>query len=316
MSTVEDIIGLATHAAIKEQIQKAFPDSRNHIDDKHVDALVLQLWQHTDDATAQKLLGVPKPDPFVITELQNALYVQEPPDGKKYYVANSKHSRITNPTHSFTAHLPLVRVPLAFADADAKDVQTAIGSVDLADHLLASVQQCSQKYEQLLGYEPARVDLITPARSSGTRFGAIAVYLGYKNKGDVAPSFFILESGTAGGAACMLFISPDMSPIPARKKWYQPTPFTDGGAHYTCEFVMNGDEPDMLHVHTFSDTMVPEVNVDVQYQSTPPTSIWPALLTAQAAGRVGYIASKRGEFMFESILAPLGALLPWDQKPT
>lgn len=315
ITTVKGIVGDATHAALASELRKAFPDVSSVIDDKHVDALILHVWNNVDDTTSQKFLGVSKPDPFVISDLQNALYVQEPPDGKRYYVANAKHARLVNPTHSFTAHLPLVRVALADTDATAKTVQTAIGIVDWKDHLLQSVEQVANKYSGLLGYSPVRADVITPARSGGTRFGAIALYLGYKDASDTSPSFYVLESGTATGSSCMLFISPDMKPIPARKKWYQPTPFTDAEAHYTGDLIMNGDEPDVLHVHTFSDTMVPEVNVDVQYQQTPPTYIWPALLTAQAAARVGFISTKRGETMFETLFAGIGAVLPWDEYP-
>lgn len=317
MTTVKDIVGDVVHATIASQLKQAFPDPRSVVDDKHVDAYVIYVWQNMADDASKQILGVDKPAQSVIDGIVNSLYVSMAPDGFKYYVANAKHSRVVDPgRHSFTAHLPLVRVPLAVTDAIACVIKTAIGDVDPADHLLQSVQQVAHKYAQTLGYSPVRVDLITPARSGGTRFGAIALYLGYRASADTAPSFYVLESGTATGASCMLFISPDMSPIPARKKWYAPTPFTDENAHYTGELDMNGDEPAVLHVHAFSDTMVNEVNVDVTYQQSPPTYIWPALLTAQAAARVGAISVKKGMFMFETLFAPLGFALPWDQYPT
>ena len=69
------------------------------------------------------------------------------------------------------------------------------------------------------------MDLITPARALHTRFGAIAVYLGYRNKADRGPTFYLLEAGTATGDAKMIYFSPDMKPIGSVTSGYLPTPF-------------------------------------------------------------------------------------------
>src|SRR4029077_8046228 len=95
------------------------------------------------------------------------------------------------------------------------------------DHLLGSVDLVAGKYggADYLGYRPPRIDLITPARAANTRFGAIAVYLGYRNKADRGPSFYLLEAGTATGDAKMIYFSPSMKPITSVTSYYLPTPF-------------------------------------------------------------------------------------------
>src|ERR1700691_4109899 len=96
--------------------------------------------------------------------------------------------------------LPMVRVALPEAlSAGNAVIATEIGDVDLSlDHLLGSIDLIDAKYgsAEYLGRRPARVDLVTPARDAKWRFGAIAVYLGYRQKEDRQPSFYILEAGT------------------------------------------------------------------------------------------------------------------------
>lgn len=310
---VKHILGDALHAAVEFALKEAFPSAGSSVSEAHVAAYAYLVWKNLSDNDAMKILGVPKPDQTVIDQLFAATYVQAPPDGFTYYVADAKHSRVIEPTHSFTGHLPLVRVPLALTDAQASVITTAIGTVEPADHLFQSVEQLSFKYASELGYTPARADVVTPARSHGSRFSAIALYLGYKNVADVEPSFYVLESGTATGTANMAFVSLDMKPIPARKKWYSPTPFTGPNAHYTGDLQTSGDEIVKLHVEAFSDVMVHEVTVDVTYKRCPPVYVWPALLTVQAAGRVGAISVKMGKLNLEDLFAPIGFALDWDQ---
>lgn len=310
---VRHIIGDALHTAIEFAIKEAFPSAGSSVSDAHVAAYVYLIWQNLSEGDALKILGVPKLDQSEIDKLFMATYVQTQPDSFTYYMADAKHSRVIEPTHSFTGHLPLVRVPMAETDAQASVITTAIGTVEPVDHLFQSVQQVSSKYSSELGYSPSRVDVVTPARSHGSRFSAIALYLGYKDVSDVAPSFYVLESGTATGTANIAFLSPDMKPIPARKKWYSPTPFTGPNAHYTGDLQLVGDEVTTLHVEAFSDAMVHEVTVDVTYKRCPPVYIWPALLTVQAASRVGAISVKMGKLNLEDLFAPIGFKLDWDQ---
>lgn len=317
MTDIKTIIGDATFSKIADHLKLAFPDPKVTVSDHHVNAFALYIWQKFDDAMSQLILGVPRPSQAEIDQLTAAISVVMPSDGRKYYVAAATHSRVINPHHKFTAYLPLVRVSLAATDKEAVTIHTSIGDIIPQDQLLPSVEQVSFKYQSLLGYTPARVDLIAPARAAGARFSAIAVYIGYRNADDTAPSFYILESGTATGEVMMNFISPDMGVIPPRKKWYEPTPFTTAEEYYTGQFIMNGDEPAALHVKALdTDQTTVKVTVDVVYEASEPRMIFPALLTAEAAARVGAIGVKMGKVIFEDLFAPIGYALPWIDYPT
>lgn len=316
MTTIKTIIGDVIYNKIADHLKQAFPDSRVTIADHHVNAVALYIWQKLDDAMCQQLLGCPKPPQAQIDQFTADVSVVMPNDGKSYYVAAATHSRVTNPHHSFTAYLPLVRVTLAKTDQEAVTINTSIGDVIPQDHLLPSVEQVTFKYQSELGYVPGKIELLTPARAGGARFSAIGVYIGYRNETDTTPSFYILESGTASGEMMMTFFSPDMSVIPPRKKWYAPTPFTKPEEYYTGQFIMNGSEPSELHVKALdTDQTTVKVTVDVVYEKSAPLMIYPALLTAEAAARVGAISVKKGELIFETLFAPIGFALPWKDYP-
>jgi len=315
MKTVKELVGQTVYDQVAAKLQKAFPDPRVVIAPEHIDGFILNTWNNFDDENCQKILTLPRPAQAEIDALNAALPKAGPQDNFVYYVAVAKHSRVSNPHHSFTAHLPLVKVTVAKTDAEATTITTAIGDVKPEDHLLQSIEQLAFKYDEDLGYVPARVDLITPARLGDSRFGAIAVYLGFKNEDDEKPSFYILEAGTATGLALMLFISPDMGPISHKKKWYQPTPFTSPDHTYEGNLVVDGKEPKELHVRSYDPSKNLDVYVDVQYNVSPPDTVWPAFLIAEAASRVGAISVKKGQLIFESLFAPIGFVLPWDENP-
>ncbi len=178
----------------------------------------------------------------------------------------------------FVMDLPMVRVTLPEGlAAEHPVIQTEIGDVDLSrDHLLGSIDMIAEKYADAkhLGYRPARVDLITPARSAHGRFGAIAVYLGYKNKTDRGPSFYLLEAGTATGDAKMIYYSPTMAPIPRVTSYYLPTPFVTMSNTYSGGITMqpapNEDEPDTLLVESrVPGAKDPYITVTVKYKRSP-----------------------------------------------
>jgi len=310
-----DYVAPETYSKLHDLMSRAFPDARSKVVDLHVQAVLLHVWNKADDATCQQILGAPKPDPTVIDAFNAAIMTTCEPDGHVYYLAHATHSRVVEPgKHSFTAHLPLVRVGLAATDAEAKIITTSIGDVDPKDHLFQSVEQVAFKLQTDLPQVPKRVEVITPARSLGARFGAIAIYLGYYEDA-TSPSFYILEAGTATGDSMVYFLSPDMGPILPTRKWFIPTPFTNEQAFYAGELLMNGDEPDELHVHSMNSDKNVEVEVVVKYESTLPKYIYPAILTAEAASRVGLIAIAKGDLVYEEILAPLGRLLEWIELP-
>jgi hypothetical protein len=319
MTTARDVVGDAVYLRIIKQMQQASPDVKSVVHEQHADALILHLWTDSsvDDATCSQILGKPRPPLDVIQSVQATVPTAGSADAFTYYTAHATHTRFAHPAHSFMNDLPLVRVPLAAKTADAVPISTSIGQVIPQDHLFASVSQLSFKYGDDLGYDVARIDLITPARSGGARFGAIALYLGYKNASDASPSFYVLEAGTATGEARVAFISPEFGVIPAEKKWYQPTPFTTEDAYYAGKLIMNGDDPDQLIVNALGVTKQPEVQVSIAYEKVAtPLYIWPAFLTLMAAARIGLIAVERGQLEFEDILAPIGALLPWLKPPS
>lgn len=311
-----DYVAPETYSKLRDLVRRAFPDARAKVVDLHVEAVLLHVWNKADDATCQQILGAPKPDPTVIDAFNASVMTTCEPDGHAYYLGHATHSRVVEPgKHSFTAHLPLVRVGLADTDATAQVISTSIGDVDPKDHLFQSVEQVAFKLQSDLPQIPKRVDVITPQRSHGARFGAIAIYLGYYEKDAATPSFFILEAGTATGDSMVYFLSPDMSPIPPSRKWFVPTPFTNEQGFYAGELLMNGNDPDELHVHSMNSNKGVEVEVVVKYESTLPKYIYPALLTAEAAARVGLIAIAKGDLVYEEILAPLGRLLEWIELP-
>ena len=315
MATIQDFVANSAYGKIQGLVQKAFP-SAQQVTPMHVEALILAIWNKCDPALVHKVLGTPPPDPTQLDAFNQAFALTFPSDGREYYLAHATHSRIVEPgKHSFTSHLPLVRVTLAATDANAPVQSTMLGDVDPKDHLFQSIEQVAFKLKNDLSQAPQRVDLVTPARSLGTRFGAIAVYVGYYDPAG-APSFYVLEAGTATGDTMVYYLSPDFQPIMNTRKWFAPTPFTNDQAYYWGNFVMNGDQPGELHVKAMNSNQETEVTVNVVYEKlAQPKYIFPALLTAEAAARVGVIAIAKGMLEFEEILAPLGEMLEWINRP-
>jgi hypothetical protein len=228
----------------------------------------------------------------------------------------------------FMMTVPMVRVSLP-QQLDRKDakVQTEVGVVDLsADHLLGSIALITEKYgsPQYLGYRPARVDLITPARRSGSRFAAIAVYLGYRAATDRTPSFYLLEAGTATGEAKMIYFSPNMKPIPSVTSYYLPTPFVSLRNTYSGVMTMRAapqeDEPDRLVVRSYAvGQKEPYITVSVKYQRAPVLDLpAPIEITADAGARVALIARTMGlssAVELQTFLSNLGRNLSWREVP-
>jgi hypothetical protein len=155
------------------------------------------------------------------------------------------------PHSAFVGLLPQVRIPLPLTEpSDPLLAQTAIGSVFAGDHLLTSVaavvQQMKREFPSKSYADTTRVDLIGPARLGG-RFGAIALYLCYRNEAAL-PSYYILEAGLATGAPVRLFSSSHMGPIHGAPTAYLPTPFVEASNTYDGALIMNGDDPEELLV--------------------------------------------------------------------
>ncbi len=225
-SPVAKALGPAKYAAIRNALTRAFPSA--NVTDEIVASVAAVLAAHP------KLPPGHGADTAQMDLAPVARHVRE--KEHHLYLGKATHHRVKAiPPEAkamqseFMLALPMVRVTLpASLTAEGAIVATEIGDVDLRnDHLLGSVDLIAAKYggAGYLGARPERVDLITPPRSSGSRFAAIALYLGYRHLADRSPSFYLLEAGTATGDAKMIYFSPDMKPIKHATSYYLPTPF-------------------------------------------------------------------------------------------
>jgi hypothetical protein len=207
-------------------------------------------------------------------------------DAVRYYWAQATHARLHPDGYGpFVGQLPMVRVTLP--DRDPHNFETALGTVEQADHLIATVLEANDKYASALGYRLQRVDVVTPPRQV-LRFGAVSVMLGYRDAAAL-PSCYILEAGTATGQAKVLFLGATLDTKINSYSGYQPTPFSCSDNAYTGTLTLDGDSPSLLHVT--SRKIINHVNqpayIDIRVQFSEETThlrnIWPGLLIARAA---------------------------------
>jgi hypothetical protein len=319
-SPVAKALGAPRYAAIQKTLASAFPSARVTDDVIAAVATVLHHHPRAGEKPATDRAPVARP----VREKEHRLYLGQ-----------ANHHRVrsmppaSRPMQSqFMLQLPMVRVSLPEQLAAGKEtIATEIGDVDLRnDHLLGSIDVIAAKYVGAgrLAARPERVDLITPARAQGSRFGAIAVYLGYRKKTDRGPSFYLLEAGTATGAAKMIYFSPDMKPIQSVTSYYLPTPFVSMRNTYSGGVTMKPapeeDEPEQLVVESRAPgEKDPYITVTVRYQRAPTFSLpLPIELTADAGARVSLIAEAMGlrnAEELEPVLAGLAVTLHWIEFP-
>lgn len=315
-------IALGTEAfeKIRTTIQKAFPDQKNQVTDELVLAVVEELRRRNLPGT-EKLDLPPTPSGPARAPRTDADF--------PLYVAVAQHRRVLAMDSSetfnseFVGHLPTVRVPLPQAlDYQNTSLDTQIGQVDFArDHLAGSVELFSKLFSPDLGYAPARVDLITPARALDVRFAAVAIYLGYRNTTDSVPSCYVLEAGLATGQAAMLYLGATMDTVIVQPSGYQPTPFASPANTYTGQLTMQGDEPGTLVIRANAANLPFYIEVEVTYESVTSDDTLPIFLTVEAIERVAAIGEKMGvdtgfPAVVEDVLAEIALLfLPWVEKP-
>ena len=251
-------------------------------------------------------------------------------DGVAVHERSQPHgsSKGEAPHSKFQGILPMVRVPLPAAPVAPGGViaQTAIGTVFVNDHLLSSVPRVQREMTGRFGPgfgTVQRVDVVTPARASG-RFGAIALYLGYRT-GDATPTFYILEAGLATGAPVRLFPSQDLSKIDRAPTGYIPTPFVQLTNSYDGELKLDQNEPALLVVRSYREPRKPGVDWRVQVVVTylqrtaaTVTKQAPGDLTLVAAERIAAIGAAIGVRAVpeQSLLASAGNRLPWIRSPS
>ncbi|EYF07169.1 hypothetical protein [Chondromyces apiculatus] len=324
--SVKETVGNEGYERVREVLQKAFPGGE--VTDAIVDGAIRAAWRVRLEAL--KALGVPVPSPEEATAAEPSaeeLAALASAPSYPLYLGNAQHQRVlamnsNEPFHSeFVGTLPLVRVrlPQSLHLGDER-VSTAIGEVDLKrDHLVGSIALVTQKYGGQLGYRPARVDLITPARLWGVRFAAVALYLGYKEASDATPSFYLLEAGMATGQAAMLYLGQAIDSVIVARSGYLPTPFASPNNTYTGWVTMDGDEPVQLVVQANEPSRSFYIQVTVKYEKvSTPDREWPADLTWEAMERVCAI----GDAMkvptgipLQEVLGALGLKRQWMEVP-
>lgn len=343
--SIKATIGSETYERVRQMLQKSFPGRGESVPDETVDAVILALQSAPDEqAVAFGLPGHSVEKRAAEAELADELVEVEERSESSWraaeqfplYLARARHHRkrrmgSTEAFESaFLGELPLVRVPLPRSFngmGQEPGVETEIGTVHFKrDHLAGSVEQIVARYNRpngsapRLGYDPERVELITPARLFGARFAAIAIYLGYRRASDPTPSFYMFEAGTARGEPQMLYFAEHMTDTITQRSGYAPSPFSSPNNTYHGWITMDGDEPRQMIVQANMPTLpfYIEVTVDYDHVDTADRTS-PAFYTIGAAMRVATIARSMGvssDVPFESVLAALGrSQLPWITLP-
>jgi hypothetical protein len=271
---------------VDDLLRKCFPDAT--IDDDVRTSLVVGLHQSDRPDIGidwsryeNDIQGVLTSES--LTKTRGELLRSDQADGLyRYYKIASTHDREKPDYPPFTGHLHMARVTLP--KTKVKSFSTAVGKVIPNDHLLGTIEEVSGKFGGLIAKPISRVDLITPARSGGARFGAVSMYLGYEG-GDL-PSFYILEAGTATGTPKTLYLAPTLDHRIVDFSGYVPTPFASATHVYVGKTTFAGDSPKLLEMTVHKDTSsTPYMKLSVVFGETAsaPFHIWPGFLIARAA---------------------------------
>jgi hypothetical protein len=320
---IKDSIGAANYEKIRAILARSFPGTP-HVTDAMVDSLVSAMQRDYRPEYAD--LGI---EPSAM-DFDGAAMVT----GGDFpiYMAHATHTRTARidteaPMQSeFVGHVPMVRVGLPPKLTKTKDdaLDTPIGTVYLdGDHLVGSIELIAEKYADAdhLGYTPARVDLITPPRLDGSRFGAIAVYLGYREISAPEPSFFLFEAGTATGDAKMLFFGKTMDTVITQQSWYEPTPFSKEDTIYRGGMRAEGGDPAFMWIQaTQGGHGRHYMEIKCTYERMDAMTLCgPIDLTLQAAARVALIGKTMGVpsgIPAEDVFAGIAKTFDWNHVPT
>lgn len=205
----------------------------------------------------------------------------------RYYNVRATHDREIPDLDAFTGRLPMARVTLPRLTKDAQDFETSIGSVRKSDHFYRSVEEFKLRYAGKAPYQSAaRIDLITPPRADpfNLRFGAISVYLGYLDAAG-APSFYVLEAGTATGQPKVPFPAPSFDNGVYAYAGYTPTPFTNKQHIYKGQLEWRETGTKRLKMSVRKDAAsAPYMRLNVSFEeTTDPWRTWPGFLILKAA---------------------------------
>lgn len=320
--TIRDQIPGATYDRLLRIVRAAFPDANACDREEQIEALVHEMWRRWDPRMGSDL-GLPPP-PAAATPASGPV-LSASADPATYYVAEATHRRRTAaPRDAFVAYLPVVRVRAP--QSGVATIHTGGGDVLSGDHLVYSVDDVNGKFAGALGYSAERVDLVTPPRLWGARFGAVAAFVGYRDASG-PPSFYLLEAGMATGEPKVLFFAKTMDTEIVDFTHYTPTPFSSPSHRYVGKLAVSPQgEPLTLSVKAFRKPKngntfekKPYIEIDIEYQKkSGPSELMPSAITAQAALRVAAIADAIGLDPFSpftGLMADIGLALPWIQKP-
>jgi hypothetical protein len=277
----------ATSAALDAYIVAHFPDASSNPVTRT--GVALALWADNEtrvglDAYRTQLseLGAE----VGIAQGEDSVARAMPNDGFRYYDVASTHDRSIPDFEPFVGHLSMVRVTLPLTNAEVRDIHTGIGTVAVGDHIYRSVQEFKQTYLDAPYSHTTRLDLVTPPRELGVRFGAVSAYLGYTN-GGTTPSFYVLEAGTATGDPKVPFACPTLDGGIVAFADYHPTPFAKKDHVYRGSLKVVGDTPELLTITSEATKHTPYIKISAQFtETTTPRNIWPGFLIVRAAAIV------------------------------
>jgi hypothetical protein len=295
---------------LKEVVRNYFPSHDASEEDAIVAAIESVLQPYLDDPD-QNLDNV---------ELEKGGLLDKEDRDHTYYLAHARHARQEAPNSEFIGHLPMVRIRLPVKDK--VNVKTAMGVADYHDRTLRDLDDFQRQLRRAgLSWVPERADLITPVRSKGLRFAAVALYLGYEFESDAAPSCFVLEAGMALGWPMVTYPGLTMDQELLLRTFYEPTPFSREDHWYRGTVKMDGDHPDQVQVKVQrTKDSGPHIIVTVQYEHlAKPAHYEPAALIAGAGARVAAIGKAMGRntnLPLEGLMAAIGRGLKWVRKPS
>lgn len=302
--SVKDTVGAERWEQVKKSLQKCWPDERSKVSDELVDEFFRAAkheWKSAD------LAGLNLDPPKIPAKNGTA-------PASRFYLAYGTHTRYGDAAHEFTGELPMIRydLPQHGTSLTVPKIETEGGDALGVDRLFPSIDTLWAKYgdDPLLTFgRPERVELITPPRLRGARFGAIAIYLAYGKKTDKGPCFYVLEAGLATGQPRMSYLGRTMDWTIVSQSHYTPTPFSGPSHYYRGRLKMQTADPaelDTLTVEVFENQPDKDpakdtpalghyMTVTVRYETrNEPVMTNPMLLTIAAGARLSMVADALG----------------------
>ncbi|MCA9685185.1 MAG: hypothetical protein KC457_23590, partial [Myxococcales bacterium] len=222
-----------------------------------------------------------------------------------------------------------VRVSLPRSIADAEPIDTCLGVVKSADHLIFSVDQVQDSYLSAFGVyrKIRRVDLITGARHLDIdRFSPISIFLAYEHTDSPQPCYYFLEAGSAQGNPEALYPAPAMGEPIHTQAGFSFTPFACSSNWYSGNLIMNSAGTEPIKVLNSVAQMKNgqrhylELTADYAVQESIDRVNPPVLAQVEAVLRVCALAQGMGaevvDKALQDVLAECARLLyPWKVQP-